>query len=319
MSSPFTEYRPWLHRVAVSTAALALVPIVIGALVTTLRAGMAFLDWPNSDGHNIFLYPWLMSAGDKFIEHGHRLAGILIGIGAIALTVVLWTWESRAWVRWIGLGALLCVIVQGLLGGMRVLQNDQSFAMIHGVFAACVFSLFGAVALFTSRGWIESQPEGVPIDVSHLKPFVLVVPVAVFGQYLLGGMIRHLGFGLHEHFGLAFLVLLLALFVAAKCYGVHVPVIRKSAWLLVFAVGLQVMLGLATWVLKYGFPTVGFVAVHDSWQQVTSRTVHTVFGMFVLLTAVLLCLRVFRIDYLVRSRCFTPDSPGGTPALGGLK
>ncbi len=73
-----SRYRPLLFGLAVATAATALLPIVVGALVTSHKAGMAFADWPTSDGQGMFAYPWLKSAGDKFIEHGHRLAGILI-------------------------------------------------------------------------------------------------------------------------------------------------------------------------------------------------------------------------------------------------
>jgi len=42
-------------------------PILAGALVTTTDAGMAFAIGPSSDGHNMFLYPWLNSVGEKFL------------------------------------------------------------------------------------------------------------------------------------------------------------------------------------------------------------------------------------------------------------
>ena len=92
----------WLHRYAVLTAAVALLPIGMGALVTTLDAGMAFMDWPTSDGQNMFLYPWLKdfhANRDKFVEHGHRLAGSLIGLISIGLVVFTLKRESRTWVR----------------------------------------------------------------------------------------------------------------------------------------------------------------------------------------------------------------------------
>ncbi len=87
MSSP--TYQPWVFRLAVLTAGVALLPIVMGGLVTTLQAGMAFPDWPSSDGHGMLSYPWLKSTGDKFLEHGHRLAGMLIGCVSIVLAIVL--------------------------------------------------------------------------------------------------------------------------------------------------------------------------------------------------------------------------------------
>src|SRR4029077_1253942 len=93
-----------LHRLAVLTACVALLPILVGAVVTTKDAGMAFRDWPSSDGYNMFLYPWLESAGKKFLEHGHRLAGIVIGLSSMALAVVAFRCEPRAWVRLLAYG-----------------------------------------------------------------------------------------------------------------------------------------------------------------------------------------------------------------------
>src|SRR5688572_19472473 len=104
-------YRPLLHRFAVATMLLAFLPIIVGALVTTLDAGMAFRDWPSSDGHNLFFYPWLKSAGDKFIEHGHRLAGALIGFVSIGLAAIAWKVESRKSVRLASYAVLVAVIV----------------------------------------------------------------------------------------------------------------------------------------------------------------------------------------------------------------
>src|ERR1700679_313030 len=106
------DCHPWFHRFAVLTLCVAVVPIVVGALVTTLGAGMAFPAWPSSDGHNMLLYPWLKSAGDKFLEHGHRLAGMLIGLVSIALTITAWRVERRTWVKWLATGVLFGVCLQ---------------------------------------------------------------------------------------------------------------------------------------------------------------------------------------------------------------
>ncbi|VAX40891.1 Heme A synthase, cytochrome oxidase biogenesis protein Cox15-CtaA, partial [hydrothermal vent metagenome] len=110
------KYQPVLYRYAIATTFVALLAMGIGALVTTKNAGMAFRDWPNSDGHNMLLYPWLKSAGDKFLEHGHRLAGMLIGLFSIGLVAMLSWKESRPKVRLAGWMILGAVIVQGLLG-----------------------------------------------------------------------------------------------------------------------------------------------------------------------------------------------------------
>lgn len=292
---PAPNYDRMLHRTAVLTAVLAMLPISIGALVTSTRAGMAFLDWPTSDGHNMFFYPWLMSAGDKFVEHGHRLAGIAIGIGAIALAAVLWTRESRTWVKWVGFAGLIGVIAQGLIGGLRVIENNQTIAMLHGSFASIVFCNFGAVALFTSRRWIDSPQSQADATVSPLKPLALIVPFVILGQYVMGGMVRHLGVALHEHLGSAFVVLGLVIFGRVQArQSASKWIVSSSNWLLL-AVVIQIALGLSTWVVKFGFASVGYVAVADSWQQISVRTTHTVFGMLVMLASVLHALRVFRV------------------------
>ena len=145
--------RPWLHRLAVLTACTALFTIAVGTAVTTKKAGMAFPDWPTSDGYGMFTYPWWRSAGDKFLEHGHRLAGIAIGIASLILFVALaWKERRRGSSFWAAV-VLLAVILQGLLGGFRVRLNAEDLALIHGSGAAMVFALTVGVAVVTSRAW----------------------------------------------------------------------------------------------------------------------------------------------------------------------
>ncbi len=310
--SSLPTYNQSVHRTAVLTAVFALLPITVGALVTTTRAGMAFLDWPTSDGHNMILYPWLMSAGDKFVEHGHRLAGMAIGLASIVLAVVLWRRETRGWVKTLGIAGLVGVVAQGLLGGLRVIENDQSIAMIHGSFAAIVFCTFGAVALVTGRSWLESRDREA--ELHSLKPVAVLLPCLILGQYVLGGVIRHLGHGLHEHLGMAFLVLAFTAYCCIRSRKSSTTWVASSGTLLLAIVVSQVALGLATWVMKFGFATIGYVAIADSWQQVSIRTVHTVFGMIVLLTSVLHAMRIFRsagIRDVTWQRLGAPSLNGG--------
>ena len=93
---------PWLTRYAAATLGVALVTVVAGTLVTSMKAGMAFRDWPTSDGYLMVTYPWFRDFAkdwDKFLEHGHRLAGMAIGMFAIGLVAVVHRWESRKSVR----------------------------------------------------------------------------------------------------------------------------------------------------------------------------------------------------------------------------
>jgi cytochrome c oxidase assembly protein subunit 15 len=294
--SPYSAFR---HRFAAATVGVTLVTLVAGALVTSKNAGMAFRDWPTSDGHFMVTYPWLADFArdwDKFLEHGHRLAGMAIGLWSIALAVLLaWT-EPRRWVKLAGFGVLLAVIVQGVLGGFRVWLDERGLAMVHGAFAACVFSLMAGVSTALSRNWSEAPARFRDADVAHLKSLALLTIGLLTGQYLLGGLIRHRGSGLHEHlvFGIASFA-----FVVVNTFIAHrtgVPWVRRSAWLLLAATVAQVALGAGAWITKFGLATLGYVAVADSIQQVTLRTAHTVVGMLVFMTAVVHAMRVFRVD-----------------------
>lgn len=297
---------PWFHRLAVLTLCVALAPIVVGALVTTLGAGMAFPDWPSSDGHNMLLYPWLKSAGGKFVEHGHRLAGMLIGVVSIALAVTAWRVESRTWVKWLATGVLLGVCFQGWLGGQRVLRDARGLAAVHGSFAALVFSLMGAVVVVTSREWEGRAEDGGRKAVKkearggglgRLRLFSVVTSGAIVLQYVLGGLVRHQGMMLHQHLGFAFVVALLVIVLASGALASGVAWIRMPAVALLLLTFVQMLLGAGAWITKYGFGD-GYTVVNGAPLQVWMRTGHVLTGMLTLMTSVVLALRLFRLGWV---------------------
>ncbi len=118
---------PWPKRVAKFLTCLTFPLIWVGGLVTSTKAGMAVPDWPTTYGYNMFLYPWetwLMGPWDVFIEHGHRLLGSLVGLVTIVLVIVVQKLDNRLWMRKLVVFALVAVIAQGVLGGVRVVEND---------------------------------------------------------------------------------------------------------------------------------------------------------------------------------------------------
>ena len=303
-----TEYHPWLHRFAVLTAALSLLPIVMGALTTTTDAGMAFPDWPTSDGHNMLTYPWWQSAGAKFIEHGHRLAGMLIGFVSIILVALTFKSESRVWARRVAIGILLAVICQGLLGGGRVRMNAETLAMVHGNLAAWVFALMVLFALWTGRSWLGQTKQPVGSDTSRLKrvpPVVIVTPIVIMGQYILGGMLRHLHTALNEHIMMAIVAFVFTVIsVVVLCRSKH-DWLKTSGWLMLFVVIVQIGLGIGSWVTRFGMASIGYVATQQSAAQVWVRSAHTVVGMFLFATSVVALTKYVRVVHLERSTVFT--------------
>jgi heme a synthase len=295
------RYRPVLFWLAVATAATALLPIVVGALVTTLDAGMAFRDWPTSDGQGMLSYPWLHSAGDKFVEHGHRLAGIVIGCVSIVFAISVWLLEKRRWVRGCAVGVLLAVVAQGLLGGGRVLEDARAIAMVHGTFAAAVFAFMSCMALVLGRSWLEPPR----ISSGRLSPSVrilaVVAPLAILIQYSLGGLVRHLGTALYEHVGMAGVALACVAATVVAAHRTGCGWLRRPAYLLGLIALCQGALGAAAWVTKFGFPSIGYVAVQRSPLQIAVRTSHTVVGMLLLMTSVIFLVRVLRVAATLRA------------------
>lgn len=144
--------------------------VTLGAFTTSIGAGMAFPDWPLSNG-SINPQGWLSDIS-KFAEHSHRLTGMMMGFITIGIAVWLWRREERAWLRHLGLWALGIVILQGVIGGQRVTLNaiqvpgfhmslGEMLRIPHGILAQVYVCVLIAIAVASSRAWIErTRPVG---------------------------------------------------------------------------------------------------------------------------------------------------------------
>ena len=84
-------YKPGLAWFAAVGSAWVFVLVTLGALTTSIGAGMAFADWPLSNGS---LNPngWRENLA-MFAEHSHRLSGLMMGLVTVGLVVALGRWE----------------------------------------------------------------------------------------------------------------------------------------------------------------------------------------------------------------------------------
>lgn len=300
------NYSRWTHVAAICTAVTALAPIILGAQTTTTNAGMAFPDWPTSDGHGMLTYPWLSSTGAKFLEHGHRLGGALIGFASVILMIVLHWLDDRRWVRRLGYVVLLAVIGQGLLGGLRVVRdalNSRGLAFVHGSTAALVFALMCSLTVITSRRWRAVALETSTDSATSLPgPFVAWFAagtwVAVYVQYVLGGLVRHQGQALIEHLIFAFVAGLFVIVLAVTAAASGHTWLRGPSLLAGVALLLQLGLGAGAWITKFGFND--RVAVAGSTEQIAFRTLHVLNGMALFATLSVLTVRVFRLRWVAR-------------------
>ena len=185
-----------LHWFAIVSAVSVLGLICSGGLVTSHEAGMAVPDWPNSFGYNMFLFPISRWVGGVFFEHTHRLIASLVGLLTIGLCVATWIIEDRRWVKWLSSIAVLAVIIQGVLGGLRVTENNALLGLFHGCLAQSFLALMATLALVTSPFWRRLAKSDLKVEVKPLRDGSAIVTLMVFAQLALGAAMRHSHAGL---------------------------------------------------------------------------------------------------------------------------
>src|SRR5262249_17820942 len=183
-----------LYRFACFTAGAILLLIGSGGLVTSTNSGLAVPDWPNSYGYNMFAFPWARwSSGPVFQEHSHRLIASGVGFLTIILTAWLWIAESRRWLKMLGLIALAAVIVQGVLGGLRVIALKDEIGIFHAGLAQAFLCLVCFIAFALSRAWDRLGSVALlDSEAGHrLRSLAVLVTALIYGQLLLGATMRH--------------------------------------------------------------------------------------------------------------------------------
>ena len=188
-----------MRHFSVLVAASTLILILAGGLVTSTGSGLAVPDWPNTYGWFMFTFPLDKMVGGIFYEHGHRLIASTVGFLILVQAVWLWRREPRAWVTRLGFIALGAVIVQGILGGITVLWFlPDPVSISHAGLAQIVLCLTVAIALVTSRGWLESYAHrgGVAPDDRTLQKIAIATTALIYTQIIIGATMRHTNSGL---------------------------------------------------------------------------------------------------------------------------
>ncbi len=195
-----SAYKPWLAWYCGFALLWTLFLLYAGGFTTSIHAGMAFLDWPLSHG-SVNPEGW-MADRDMRAEHGHRLLGAKVGLLMLGLFAWLWLREERRWVRRLGAAAVVMVVVQGLLGGFRVLFDElniatdsnvvaQTFAVMHACLGQIFLCLLVTIAVVCSRPWIENKA-GLRAPVEASTRWWGVAACAAIGlQLVIGAVMRH--------------------------------------------------------------------------------------------------------------------------------
>lgn len=225
--------RDWFSCFAVITAVSALPLLTLGGLVTSTASGLAVPNWPGTYQSNMFLYPIALMAEPRiYLEHTHRLFGILVGLTTIGLFVFTLAVERRRWV-WGVAGVLLAlVIVQGLLGAYRVTHKSPWLAVAHGVLGQAFFCVLCVFAGLVRRSWIQAcmgERGGVAPDTAwpieplsrRARTMAILTLAFVCLQLVFGAMYRHLHtpHALYSHIAFSVLIVIHAVILASVLVG----------------------------------------------------------------------------------------------------
>jgi len=323
---------PWPHRLAVVLALVTFPLIWVGGLVTTYDAGMAVPDWPGTYGYNLLRYPWqtwLAGPWDLFIEHGHRLLGASAGLIAIGLVITTVIADRRRWLVMASCGALALVVFQGALGGARVLFDARLVAMLHGCVGPLFFAYLAMLTVVTSNWWNTSLSL-TGTDGTRLPRSAWTTAAMVYLQLVLGAVVRHVPLNAAPGIFRAALICHLVLAAALVSHIVMLVVRSKRvepeasrlkglSWLATALVGMQVLLGLATYVVKYSFPAwlggyafaAGYVVEEKGLFQAIVTTSHVANGSLILFVVTVLAVRSTRLFCLatVEAVCGSFEQP----------
>jgi cytochrome c oxidase assembly protein subunit 15 len=294
----------WNHVFACVAVAATFLLLIAGGLVTSNKAGLAVVDWPNSYGYNMFLYPFSRMTGGIYYEHAHRLLGALVGLTTFSLLAVLGATEERRWVKGMSASAAALVVVQGILGGLRVtgkptLSTDPAMtapniylAVVHGVTAQIFFSLLVALAVVTSPAWQSDAPGTASPRAAGERRLASISLLAVILQIVFGAIQRHLAIGLMLHIASAFVVAILLVASGIRAWGFYQEdtTLRRAGSTVVVMTVVQFGFGFSAWIVRGAWEN---GAVSEAW-KVAATTLHQGTGAIVLGSIVALRLWLSR-------------------------
>jgi len=179
-------------------------------MVTSKGVGLAVPDWPTTFGYNMFLFPISKWIGGVLFEHTHRLIASTVGFLTMILALWLWRTEERPAVKTLGLIAVAAVILQGILGGLRVTTLKDQIGIFHACLAQAFLGLIVLIAIVTTNFWrtlasgFRDEPSRhsgaenvtgltgqVSLRLRISKTIAIMTTIAIYLQLALGATMRH--------------------------------------------------------------------------------------------------------------------------------
>jgi heme a synthase len=282
-------------RLAIGMLVVVILTILMGAMTTSTGSGLAFLDWPLSDGQIMPERSYRTLPG--FFEHFHRLLGATAG--ALSLSLTVWLQVGRLGstsvrrTAWFGLAL---IIVQGVIGGVGVLKGLLALTSItHGTLAQLTLATFAWIAYQLSDRYRNTPPNrAVPVGSGRKMAIAGIVILVI--QTIVGAIARHTNntHALWTHVGNAFFVFVMVTIVTAFAVGRlgGTPGIKGLARVLMTLLIAQVALGFVALVIRNSAGKTPENVANLGTAAVIS--VHVLLGALLTVLAATLAAHVFR-------------------------
>ena len=233
-------------RLAIAVLVAMTLTILQGAMTTSTDSGLAYADWPFSEGQ--LMPESSYTRLPQFFEHFHRLFAVATGLLALALWLLLkFSRRADASVRWHAFFGGLLILLQGVVGGVGVWWKlPVVTSATHGTLAQLTLATFA---------WLAYRLSGRPartLPVTSVPPYagrklVLAALVVLVLQTVLGAIARHANssHALWTHVGHSFVVFLVGTIATAFAVGKlrEAPGIRGIARTIVTLLIVQMVLG----------------------------------------------------------------------------
>ena len=306
------RYMHWLAVVATTATFLLL---VAGGAVTSLDVGMADTVWPTPPWYLLVLFKSgrALERGIGFlVEHAHRQVGWIVGMIIVVMALASWSRALPRWMRWWCLTLLIIVSVQGVLGGLRVLDVSRELAVVHGVTAHLFFAACLLTAFLTRPGRHErlTQLEVDTVTLYQRTRTAVAAAGLLLFQIVTGAVLRHLGLWLGVHVLGAVAAALATMALGFGCFFMgDRPLFSVRSWVLMLGAFGQVLLGASAWVSANGFGPYAVGPITRT--HAYAATAHMLLGSVLLATATTVLVDLYAA---LRAQWATADqSPGHEP------
>lgn len=202
--------------------------------------------------------------------------GALVTATIIALMGLLWvvmSWISHRWpiLRGLTTVALILVLIQASLGGLRVLKMSDPYGIVHGTLGQVFFCVLVLIAFASSPAWARGGEWLRSRGTKKARVWSTALVSGVFLQLVLGAILRHtqrdhlaaddiLTTGgvwvpsmetldafmlfIHKYWGFSVALLIIAVARMARPWLQDVPGLRRLSGALTLMPVVQVVLGI---------------------------------------------------------------------------